>query len=356
MDAGPCGFGDQAGSTAGCIRRSQIRILVGVTSAPPLVVGLPVYNGERYLAQSLEALLGQTYEDFELIISDNASTDSTADICHDYARQDSRVRYVRQPTNLGAALNHYFVFEKSQSPLFKWASADDLYGRDLLLRCVDALHENPDVVLAHSWTAAINSVGEVTQAHQYPLATDALSAPERFRSMLFGAGEDGGLIRADDQYGVIRAPVLRRILPQGGYYHSDKTMMAAVALHGPFHQTRDWLYFRRDHAERPQHACHTVRAWCANLDPRRANRLKYPTVRLLLEYPLGYMVAIRSAPLSRADRHQCYRDLGRWVAGRAAGSLTLRAREHGGAGNAITAEPRIPSLEAVVAGCGRNQA
>ena len=72
-----------------------------MNAVPRLSVGLPVYNGENYLAESLEALLGQSYEDFELIISDNASTDGTADICRRYEKQDSRIRYIRQPRNIG---------------------------------------------------------------------------------------------------------------------------------------------------------------------------------------------------------------------------------------------------------------
>lgn len=288
--------------------------------APRLSVGLPVYNGEQYLSASLDALLGQSYGGFELIISDNASTDATPDICRRYQKLDSRVRYVRQPRNVGAAANHYFVFQESRGELFKWASADDLYAPHLLERCVGALDEFPDIVLAHSWTAAIDDDGRVTQALDYPLMTSSRQAPERFRSMLYGTGEDDeGVIRADDQYGVVRAHVLRRVLPQGSYYHSDRTMMAAVALHGPFHQTPEWLYFRRDHEGRPQHACRTIRTWCANLDPRRADRCRHPTARLVVEYPLGYLVAIRAAPLSSADRRACYVHLGQWSMARAVG-------------------------------------
>ena len=76
---------------------------------PKLSVGLPVYNGAEYVAESIEALLGQTFEDFELIISDNASTDDTGDICRRYEKRDSRVRYFRQPRNIGLAPNHNFV-------------------------------------------------------------------------------------------------------------------------------------------------------------------------------------------------------------------------------------------------------
>ena len=123
-----------------------------MNAVPRLSIGLPVYNGENFLAESLEALLGQSFEDFELIISDNASTDETAAICRRYGQQDSRIRYVRQPRNVGCASNHNFLVGQARGELFKWASHDDLYARDLLERCVDALDEYPYVVLAHSWT------------------------------------------------------------------------------------------------------------------------------------------------------------------------------------------------------------
>lgn len=288
-----------------------------MSPTPRVSVGLPVYNGERYLAEALDALLGQTFEDFELIVSDNASTDGTADICHRYERLDSRVRYFRQRSNIGAVSNHHFVFRQSRSALFKWAAADDLYAPNLLERCVGVLDERPDVVLAHSWVAVIDSAGRVARAFEYPLATDSPRAPERFRSMLFGTGEDDEFTPADDQYGVIRSDVLRQVLPQGSYYNSDRTIMAAIALHGPFHQTPDWLYFRRDHNERPRYTCPTVRSWCANLDPRRADPLRHPTARLVAEYPLGYVAAIRRAPLSPREQRECYRYLALWAVSRA---------------------------------------
>ena len=90
-----------------------------MNAVPRVSIGLPVYNGENFLAESIESLLGQSYEDFELIISDNASTDGTADICRRYAKQDSRIRYIRQPHNIGSAPNHNFVIEQARGELFK---------------------------------------------------------------------------------------------------------------------------------------------------------------------------------------------------------------------------------------------
>ena len=276
-----------------------------MNAAPRLSIGLPVYNGERHLAGSLEALLGQTYEDFELIISDNASTDGTGGICRRYEKQDSRIHYVRQPRNIGGAPNHNYVVQQARGELFKWASHDDLYARDLLKRCVDALDEFPQVVLAHSWTAAIDGSG-VARAVEYTLATASPSAPERFRSLLFSNG-------GDDTDGVIRLSVLRRTPLLASYHHSDRTLSAELGLYGPFYQVPDWLYFRRDHAERAERAFKTTRAWCANLDPARADPLRHPTIRLYAEYVWGFADAIRRAPLPSAEKRKCYYYLLRWL-------------------------------------------
>ena len=312
-------------------------------AVPRLSVGLPVYNGENYLAESIEALLGQSYEDFELIISDNASTDGTAEICRQYEKQDPRIRYFRQPRNVGLAPNHNFTAEQARGEMFKWASNDDLYARDLMERCVAALDEHPQVVLAHSWTAMIDGSGTVTKAEQYPLATASPLAPERFRSMLFDSG-------GDDDGGVMRLAVLRRTAMKDSYHHSDRTIIAELALHGPFYQVQDWLYFRRDHPEQAERACPTVRSRCANMDPRRADRLRHPVARLYTEYIWAYIAAVRRAPLSPADRQQCYRYLARWVTSRARPGHTRGATEPAAAaGHGAIAEPLI-SVGDVVAG------
>lgn len=275
---------------------------------PRLTIGLPVYNGQNFLAGSIEALLGQSYEDFELIISDNASTDGTADTCRRYQEKDSRIRYFRQERNIGGAPNHNFLVEQARGELFKWASHDDLYAPDLLKRCVEALDQFPDVVLAHSWTAVIAESGAVTTAVRYQLATASPSAPERFRSILYEVG-------GDDDGGVIRMEVLRRVPLLGSYHHSDRTLVAGLALQGPFYQVPDWLYFRRDHPERAERAFKTVQAWCANLDPHRSDALRNPVIRLYVEYVWGFVTAIRRAPLSPAEKRACYRHLARWLMG-----------------------------------------
>jgi glycosyltransferase involved in cell wall biosynthesis len=312
-------------------------------ATPRLSIGLPVYNGEKFLAESIESLLGQTYEDFELIISDNASIDGTADICKSYAKQDTRIRYIRQPHNIGGAPNHNFVIHEARGELFKHASHDDLYGKELIRLCIEALDERPEVVLAHSWSAVIDDKGEIAEVADYEVNTGAPQAPERLRSMLF----DGW---GDDEGGVMRTEVLRRTALHGSHHFADRTFTIELALHGPFYMVPEYLYFRRQHAG--QGGAHTsIRRRCANMDPRRADRLRHPVARLYGEYILGYVVAIKRAPLSAADKRQCYGILTRWVASRAI-PVAGRTLSRSGLtmGESRSEVPRTISLDDVVAG------
>jgi glycosyltransferase involved in cell wall biosynthesis len=275
---------------------------------PRLTIGLPVYNGEEYLAESLDALLGQSYEDYELIITDNASTDSTPDICKKYVAADSRVTYHQLPKNIGAAGNHNHVFTLARGELFKWASHDDLYGRTLIERCVEALDERPDHVLAHSYNATIDSTGKIIEPYDYRIPTDSPSAAERFRGLLHASG-------GDDFYGVIRSAALRNVKPHASYHHADRTFVMDLAMQGRFHQVPELLYFRRDHETRAERANPSVRSRCANLDPERGKGFN-PPARLLAEYALGYVGLIKRAPVSLAEKAKCYRYLGEYLSSR----------------------------------------
>lgn len=275
-------------------------------AAPHLTLGLPTYNGERFLAQSLDALLAQTFTDFELIISDNGSTDRTGQIARQYEAKDRRVRYVHHPENRGSTFNHNFVVEQARGEFFKWVSDDDLYAPDLLQRCIDALDTHPQIVLAHAWTAFIDQTGQITNAIDYPLATDVADPVERFRSLLYTHG-------GDDFYGIIRMSVLHKIKPFGSFHWADRTIVAELALQGPFYNVPEFLYFRRDHPTRATRIGSDIRRRCTTLDPKRANRWRHPAVRLLGEYLLAYAAAIWRAPISTADRWRCSEELAVWI-------------------------------------------
>jgi glycosyltransferase involved in cell wall biosynthesis len=269
---------------------------------PRVTIGLPVYNGERFVAASLDALLAQTFSDFELIISDNASTDGTAEICRGYAAEDPRIRYIRQPDNIGAAPNHNFLVQQARGRLFKWAAHDDLVAPELVARCIAALDEKPELALSQSYMAIVDEYGKTIKEYDYRLTTDSPHAPERFRSLLL---TDGG----DDIYGVIRTDVLRRIGPHNSFHNAGRKLVAEIALYGPFHQVPEVMFFRRHHPGRGD-LLGSIGAVCANLDPRRRN---HSSARLVGEYVLSYMTAIRRAPLSASDRNRCYRHLVEWL-------------------------------------------
>lgn len=123
-----------------------------MTQIPAVSIGMPVYNAERYLRETIGAVLAQTFRDFELIISDNASTDGSLAICEEFARSDPRVRVVRQETNLGAAANFRTVLDAARAPIFMWAGADDWRSADSLALTYDILARRPDVVAVNCRT------------------------------------------------------------------------------------------------------------------------------------------------------------------------------------------------------------
>jgi glycosyltransferase involved in cell wall biosynthesis len=128
-------------------------------TTPRLTIGLPVYNGERFLARALDSLLAQDFADFVLLVSDNASTDATPDILADYAVLDERVCIVRQHRNLGASPNWCWVARKADTELFTWAACDDEYAPSFLSRCITLLDADPGIVLAYTGTVDIDEEG-----------------------------------------------------------------------------------------------------------------------------------------------------------------------------------------------------
>lgn len=117
---------------------------------PKVSIGLLVYNGGKYLSKALDSLLAQTFDNFELIISDNASTDNTQLICEGYARTNNKIRYFRQSENIGPILNYKYVLEKARGNYFMWASHDDLWDPNFIAECLKVFSTNSDSVSVFS--------------------------------------------------------------------------------------------------------------------------------------------------------------------------------------------------------------
>jgi glycosyltransferase involved in cell wall biosynthesis len=156
---------------------------------PKVSIGLPVFNGEKYLAETLASILSQTYRNFELIISDDASTGDTGSICQRCAAQDSRVRYHRNKATVGVSANFNRVFQLSSSEYFKWVACDDICSPDFLEKCVNVLDANPSVVVCHPKTCRINDRGEPAGNYDLNIRIDSPKPHERF----------GDLIRMDNE-------------------------------------------------------------------------------------------------------------------------------------------------------------
>ncbi|MEO6512728.1 MAG: glycosyltransferase [Nocardioides sp.] len=276
-----------------------------MTSMPLVTVALPVYNGERYLRQALDDLLAQTLTDFELIISDNASTDSTPAICQEYAAKDRRIRYLRHPRNIGAVGNHTGLTALARGPYFKFASHDDRYRPELLEACVDALEAHPEAVLAHSWHVTIDDQGEVIADDPYPLDTANRSPRARLRSVL--RTSPGGT----DFYGVIRTEVLRSVRPQRDHYNSDRRWVTELALAGPFRQVPQVLFENRQHATQASHGSRRDKA--DKMGIGRTNHWVHPMARTYAEYAAGLTRAVWEAPLSDRERWVCTWEVATWL-------------------------------------------
>src|SRR5215211_4861921 len=188
--------------------------------SPRVTIGLPVHNGEDFLEEALRSLLAQTYEDWELIVSDNASSDRTEEICRAYAREDPRIRFFRQRINLGAAPNFNFVFERSRGEYFKWASHDDVVSPTYVERCLEVLDRSPGVVLCFPRVTYIDGDGAVLRRQaRADLTICAENPADRVRRLVHHELQGSDIFWAI--FGLIRASALRGTQLMGTYIASD---------------------------------------------------------------------------------------------------------------------------------------
>jgi glycosyltransferase involved in cell wall biosynthesis len=207
---------------------------------PTVSLGLPVFNGEPYFATALEQMLGQTYGDFELIISDNASTDGTQDIARAYGARDKRIRYFRQASNIGIGNNWSFVARHARGPWLKWVSANDEYLPQLLEECLVPLQRNPDVVLSYGRTQFIDLEGNKLEVYDGDfdiLSDDPLERYRFARAHLH--------LSTTIQSGIVRTDAVRRCGYMGNYRDSDRVLIFGLALAGKFVLLPQIHFFRR---------------------------------------------------------------------------------------------------------------
>ena len=211
-------------------------------NGPLVSICLPVFNGENYLAEALESILSQTYTNFEVIISDNASTDSTAAIVRRFAADDHRIRQHRNDENIGGANNQNLTIDLARGTYIRMAAHDDVMAPTLLAECVRVLENRPEVVLCYPTTIVIDGEGKELKRRSIDRGT-ASRPSRRFAELAFRNHA------CEPIYGVIRTDVLRKIRPMGSYTDSDRVLLCELALHGPFVELPEALFYKRYHAK-----------------------------------------------------------------------------------------------------------
>lgn len=269
---------------------------------PRVSIGLAVRNGQKYLEQALMSILGQTFTDFELVISDNASTDATAAICDRYAANDSRIRYSRNSTDIGGANNENLTFTLSRGEYFHWAAYDDICAPELIEKCVAALDADPSAVLCFSTVVDIDEHGNPLKTNDRNNA-ESERPHERFHQ----------LIRmehmCEETYGLIRSSVLRKTKLQQNYTDSDRTLLSELGLYGKFLQLREPLFFRRFHPDKSTIVFPVWRDRMVWFDSSMKDRIVCPH---WLQF-FDYLRTISRVPLPLTERMLCYLHMVRWL-------------------------------------------
>lgn len=285
-------------------------------SKPRVSIGFPVFNGEQYLAEALDSLLNQSYTDFELILCDNASTDSTPAICRRYAALDARVRYVRHPTNIGAMQNWYRSFALSSGEYFTGAAHDDRYHPEFLQKCVAVLDADPTVAVCYTKTQIIDQAGNSRGEFTVALDTTSPQAHVRLYNVI---GIDYLCIQL---YGVMRSSSFGRTRPYTGYYGSDRNALAELALLGKIYEIPEALFYHRLHPQALGAAKHSGRSLqeLRALDPGVDWHSRFADMKRFG----NYFIAVTNAPLPPAERLRCYLQLFRLLAGKSTNRLKRR--------------------------------
>ena len=280
---------------------------------PRVTIGLPVYNGQNYLEQAIRSILDQTYTDFRLIISDNASTDDTPRICEKYAQQDSRIELHRQTQNVGAAPNFNRVFELSNSEYFKWAAHDDALAPDFLKRCVERLDAEPRLTICHALAGRIDQHGEQVGTYDNQLPLAARRPSERFLRALW-------VDHFTEIWGVMRSSTLRQTSLMGSFVGSDRNLLLEMLLLGEIEYVPQHLFFRRSH---PGCYCDSQQTHSDRLrwfDPTK-NHHAWASVSIRT---WNYFRALSRSPIGTKERLRCVQHLLHWSATRASQKLGRR--------------------------------
>lgn len=223
---------------------------------PRVSVGLPVFNGQNFVQQAIESVLAQSFDDLELIVSSNASFDGTDEIVAHLARQDPRIRFFRQPVNIGAADNYNYVFRRSRGEFFKWIAHDDLLEPTFVEHLLSALESAPDAALAFSGLMYADERGQPTRSPggftgDYALAASPVA---RYRGYLADFYRNHARSAPFFLFGLVRRSALARTRLHQKYLNTDHCLVGELMLQGRFVKVDQVLWYFRRHRKQYSYA------------------------------------------------------------------------------------------------------
>lgn len=251
---------------------------------PTISIGLPVFNGERFLSDALNSLIAQTFKDFEIIICDNASTDGTHAICRAYAARDRRIRYYRQNENVGAARNYNECFRRSVGRYFKWAAHDDMIEQTFLERCLKRLEDDSSLAIVFCRMREVDQLGNYLRDYDDRIIWRGETARTRVDSLICSPNHQTYIHRCVPITGLIRSELLRHTRLIGSFNHADKVALVELAMLGNFAEIPDPLFLRRMHLRTSLAANPSPRQLARWFNPKGRHWIVVPQNRLFIEY------------------------------------------------------------------------
>jgi glycosyltransferase involved in cell wall biosynthesis len=268
----------------------------------PLVsIGLPVYNGENYVAEAIQCVLSQTFTNWELIISDNVSTDRTVSICRAFADKDSRIRLCQNKRNMGYSPNFNRVFQLSRGRYFKWIAHDDLFGVEFIESCIQELTKDDGVVLAFPKLVYVGPDGrQLRRQETSDLSIIGQTPASRVDQLMRLEAQSTDIFWS--QFGLIRSDILSKTGLMGLYNGSDQVMLLELALQGNYKQVEKELFFRREHpAASTLRSGWTARERATHVYAGDERTLVFPYCRLLKQH----LVSIGNSSIPFWGKMQC---------------------------------------------------
>lgn len=244
-------------------------------------IGLPVYNGADYLEAAIQSVLNQTFTDFELIISDNGSTDGTQEICEAFQAKDNRVKYYRQPENLGASKNFNFTVDAANASYFAWLSHDDYLAPEYIEKCFNILNEEPEVVLCFAQAVFVDENNDHLFVNNFKLRVNDADPEIRFSDMV----ASNHIVT--EVFGLMRIDVLRKTPMLAAFMTADTVLLGELLLHGQFHQIQEPLFFHREHPDRSVKKCADPKLREQWFDSKKQVKRVYPLWRKLSEHAIS---------------------------------------------------------------------